>query len=95
MKQNNEEETSSMVEVGKAVQEVSKTTDHALHVADKFGGFMSRIIGGSLEQAVGISARHHRKEVEHKLSPLSVKSSTKRRRFFRQPAFDSGYARLE
>ena len=66
MKQNNEEETSSsMIEVGKAVQEVSKTTDRALHVAEKFGGFISRIIGGSLEQAVGIfedKLKYHRWE---------------------------------
>ena len=65
MKQNNEEETGSMIEVGKAVQEVSKTTDRALHVAEKFGGFISSIIGGSLEQAVGIfedKLKYHRWE---------------------------------
>ena len=64
MKQHSKE-TDSMAEVGKGTQEAAKTADHALYVGEKFGGFISRIIGGSLEQAAGIfedKLKYHRWE---------------------------------
>lgn len=47
-------ETSEIIEASKATQEVAKTSAKALETADKLGGFISRYIGGSLEQAMGI-----------------------------------------
>ena len=58
-------ETDGMAEVGNDVQEVAKTADHALQVTERFGDFISRIIGGSLEQAAGIfedKLKYHRWE---------------------------------
>ena len=44
----------AVVESSKAVQETAKTTGQAIGLAKDFGGFISRYIGGSLEQGVGI-----------------------------------------
>ena len=41
-------------ETAKAVQEVAKTTGKAIDAGEKFGGFISRYIAGSMEQGVGI-----------------------------------------
>ena len=45
---------SEIEETAKATQEVAKTTNKALEVGEKFGGFISRYIGGTLEQGFGI-----------------------------------------
>jgi hypothetical protein len=37
-------------EISKAVQEVAKTTDHALGVGEKAGSFLARIMGESIER---------------------------------------------
>ncbi|MBL8389344.1 MAG: DUF4393 domain-containing protein [Hydrogenophaga sp.] len=47
-------ESESVTEAAKAVQEVAKTTGKAIEVSEKFGGFISKFVTGSLEQAVGI-----------------------------------------
>lgn len=47
-------ETNEIIETAKATQEVAKTTSKALDAAEKLGGFISKYIGGPLEQAVGI-----------------------------------------
>lgn len=47
-------ETNEVIETAKATQEVAKTTSKALVTAEKLGGFISKYIGGPLEQAVGI-----------------------------------------
>ena len=44
----------SLVEAGKAIQEISKATGKAIDLAEKFGGFISRFVAGPLEQRVGI-----------------------------------------
>lgn len=44
----------SLTETAKAVQEVAKTTGKAIGAAEKVGGFISRYIGGSFEQGMGI-----------------------------------------
>lgn len=41
-------------EEAKAVQEIAKTTKAALPLAEKFGAFVARVIGGPLEQGMGI-----------------------------------------
>ena len=41
-------------ESAKALQELSKTTNHGLQILEKLGEFMAMIIGGSLNQSVGI-----------------------------------------
>lgn len=41
-------------EEAKAVQEVAKATQQALPIANGFGRFVARVIGGPLEQGVGI-----------------------------------------
>ncbi|MFA6971905.1 MAG: Abi-alpha family protein [Gallionella sp.] len=41
-------------ETAKAVQEVAKTTGKAIDAGEKFGGFISQFIAGSLEQGMGI-----------------------------------------
>lgn len=41
-------------ESAKAVQEVAKTTKSAIEAGEKFGGFVSRIIGEPIDAAVGI-----------------------------------------
>ena len=41
-------------ETAKAVQEVAKTTGKAIDAGEKFGGFISRYIAGSIEQGTGI-----------------------------------------
>lgn len=43
-----------LIEAGKAIQEVSKASGKAIDLAEKFGGFISRFVAGSLEQGVGI-----------------------------------------
>jgi hypothetical protein len=47
-------ETNEVIQTAKATQEVAKTTSKALDTAEKLGGFISKYIGGPLEQAVGI-----------------------------------------
>ena len=44
----------AIVESGKAIQETAKTARQAIGLAENFGGFISRYIGGSLEQGMGI-----------------------------------------
>ena len=44
----------SLVEAGKAIQEVSKATGKAVDLAEKFGAFISRFVAGPLEQGVGL-----------------------------------------
>ena len=44
----------AIIESAKAVQEVAKTGDKAIDITEKFAGFISRYISGSLEQGVGI-----------------------------------------
>ena len=41
-------------ESAKALQELSKATDHGLQIIEKLGGFMSMIVCGPLEQSIGI-----------------------------------------
>lgn len=41
-------------ETAKAVQEVAKTTGKAIAAGEKFGGFISRYVAGSIEQGMGI-----------------------------------------
>jgi len=48
------EKTNEVIETAKATQEVAKATSKALDTSEKFGSFISKYIGGSLEQAVGI-----------------------------------------
>jgi len=48
------DKTNEVIETAKAAQEVAKTTSKALEAAEKFGGFISKYIGGPLDQAVGI-----------------------------------------
>lgn len=43
-----------VTETAKAVQEVAKTAGKAIDASEKFGGFISRFISGSLEQGMGI-----------------------------------------
>lgn len=43
-----------ITETAKAVQEVAKTTGKAIDAGEKFGGFISRYIAGSIEQGMGI-----------------------------------------
>lgn len=45
---------SEIEETAKATQEVAKTTHKALEVGEKFGSFISKYIGGTLEQGFGI-----------------------------------------
>ncbi len=47
-------ETNEIIEAAKATQEVAKASSKAIDAAEKFGGFLSRYIGGPLEQAIGI-----------------------------------------
>lgn len=46
--------TNEIIEASKAAQEVAKATAKALGTAEKIGGFVSKYIGGSLEQAMCI-----------------------------------------
>jgi hypothetical protein len=48
------EETEAVKETAKAAQEIAKTTGKAIDASQKFGGFVSRYISGSLEQGMGI-----------------------------------------
>ena len=48
------EESEVITETAKATQEVAKTTGKAIDAGEKFGGFISRYISGSLEQGMGI-----------------------------------------
>lgn len=48
------QDTNEIIEASKATQEVAKATTKALGTAEKFGGFVSKYVGGSLEQAMGI-----------------------------------------
>lgn len=41
-------------ETAKAVQEVAKATERTIEAGEKFGGFISRFIAGSLDQGMGI-----------------------------------------
>jgi hypothetical protein len=41
-------------ETAKAFQEVAKTTGKAIDAGEKFGGFISSYIAGSIEQGMGI-----------------------------------------
>jgi hypothetical protein len=41
-------------EQSKAIQEVAKTATKAIGAAEKFGGFVARLVSGSLEQGIGI-----------------------------------------
>lgn len=43
-----------IIETAKATQEVAKTTAKALETGDKIGGFLSKVLGEPIEQAVGI-----------------------------------------
>jgi len=45
---------SEIEETAKATQEVAKTTNKALEVGEKFGRFIAKYIGGTLEQGFGI-----------------------------------------
>lgn len=48
------DETEAIKEAAKATQEVAKTASKAIDAGREMGGFVSRFISGSLEQAVGI-----------------------------------------
>ncbi|WP_446809342.1 Abi-alpha family protein [Methylomonas sp. 2BW1-5-20] len=41
-------------EEAKAIQEIAKTTHQGINALEKAGGYLSMLIGGSLEQAIGI-----------------------------------------
>ncbi len=43
-----------MSEESKAIEEVAKTTGKAIDASRELGGFLSKYVGGSLEQAMGI-----------------------------------------
>jgi hypothetical protein len=64
------EDMNEINEVSKATQEVAKATTKALGTAEKFGGFVSKYVGGSLEQAMGIfedKLKYHRWERQERL----------------------------
>ena len=44
----------AIIESAKAIQEGAKTSGKAIDTVEKLGGFISRYVSGSLEQAVGI-----------------------------------------
>jgi hypothetical protein len=46
--------TSEIEETAKAAQEIAKTTGKAIEAGEKFGRFISKYIGGPLEQSIGI-----------------------------------------
>jgi hypothetical protein len=46
--------TSEIEETAKAAQEIAKTAGKAIEAGEKFGGFISKYIGGPLEQGIGI-----------------------------------------
>lgn len=46
--------TSEIEETAKAAQEIAKTTGKAIEAGEKFGRFISKYIGGPLEQGIGI-----------------------------------------
>lgn len=48
------QEDEALVAAGKAVEEMARTTSRAIDAGEKFGGFIARYIGGSLEQGFGI-----------------------------------------
>lgn len=48
------DETEAIKETAKATQEVAKTASNVIDAGRQMGGFVSRFISGSLEQAVGI-----------------------------------------
>lgn len=63
-------ETDATEETAKAAQEVAKAASNAVDAGREMGGFVSRFISGSLEQAVGIvedRLRYVRWENQHKL----------------------------
>ncbi len=47
-------EENPVSETAKAVQELAKTTGKAIDAGEKFGGFISRYVAGSIEQGMGI-----------------------------------------
>lgn len=47
-------ENESVTETARAVQEIAKTTGRAIEASEKFGGFISKFVTGSLEQGMGI-----------------------------------------
>lgn len=47
-------ETNEAIEIAKAAQEVAKTISKTMDATERLGGFISKYIGGSLQQAVGI-----------------------------------------
>lgn len=54
MEQNDNQYITMGIEASKATQEIAKTTGQGLGIVRKFGKFVSRFIGGPLEQAFGI-----------------------------------------
>jgi hypothetical protein len=43
-----------MIDESKAIEEVAKTTGKAIDAGRELGGFLSKYVGGSIEQAMGI-----------------------------------------
>ena len=48
------DEPQDIVEASKAVQEMARTSGNAIDLARDFGGFIAKIVSGSLEQGIGI-----------------------------------------
>ncbi len=77
--------SNEVIESAKATQEVAKTARKALDTSEKFGGFISRYIGGSLEQSMGIiedKLKYMRWERQHRLI-------NKAEQFLKQEGLDS------
>ena len=65
MEQNDNQYITMGIEASKAVQELAKTTGQGLGIMQKSGKFVSRFVGGPLEQAFGIiedKLKYHRWE---------------------------------
>lgn len=65
MEPNDNQYTAMGIEASKAAQEIAKTTGQGLGIVQKSGEFVSRFIGGPLEQAFGIiedKLKYHRWE---------------------------------
>jgi hypothetical protein len=65
-----EDPSKAVEETAKAVQETAKATQKGIEATQAFGGFISKYIGGSLEQATGIiedKLKYHRWERQIRL----------------------------
>lgn len=79
------DESEVLIEVAKATQEVAKTTGIGLDTAQKIGSSISKLLGGTIEQSIGIyedKIRYRRvekllsymKKIEQQISELGLES---------------------